>query len=136
MPDLVLTYSDFSISPNSPSGDLRAAVYTDVQGWMYFVNPSDYRVVEIQPSAIYSSPGPALSDDALRAKARKLAQTYVPGFANMESNLHYEEGRKGDMHFFRWEDRSSPIVHMPPLFQAGLRADGQLITYVNTLGLK
>ncbi len=127
-----LTFQETTIMINSPNADLLVGVYMDGLGGLYSVDPDSYKVVDIDPSPIRTMQGEPLALEQLRKIAEERAAEEVPGFGEIRESLSYEEGSKLDTFFFRWEAVSRDWKYNPPIFQVGIRADGELLTYTNT----
>jgi hypothetical protein len=131
--DADLTFQEMTIMINSPNADLLIGVYMDGLGGLYSVDPNSYKVVEIESSPIQTMQGEPLALEQLRKIAEERAAEEVAGFGEIRDSLSYEEGRKLDDFFFRWEADNREWKYTPPLFQVGIRVDGKLLTYMNTL---
>jgi DNA-binding CsgD family transcriptional regulator len=140
--NLRLQYQTIEPLANAPS--FQAAIYVDETGTRYGIEVSTGAFVQIEPNyptqpAIAESERKSL--DELRSAARQFAFTLSPRLAEMESELRYEEGCKGDICFFSWNVRNlegldlNKWLMMPPFLQVGLLADGQVATLINTLDL-
>ena len=132
-PELMLTFVETTLMINSPNADLVVAVLADDTGSEYSVDPATYRVVELAPVIYAISGGTRLTQADLRATAQAMAGRYLVGFSEIKDRLAYEEGAKGDNFFFRWEDPTISWTYNPPVFQVGLRVDGKLVSYLNTI---
>lgn len=140
-PDLILNFQAVQGTANAPGRS--AALYTDETGMEYYVDVETARVVEITPNFQSHPSIPAnekKSMDELRGTATQFASTNSPRLPELESVLLYEEGCKGDICFFRWDYRNkdwtgTDWIMMPPFLQVGVLADGQIVTYNNTLDL-
>jgi DNA-binding CsgD family transcriptional regulator len=140
-PGLNLTFQSISEVPNAPWRS--TALYTDGTGTRYYVDVDMARLAAIEPN-FPGHPNAAFTDeksmDELRGIARQFASTNSPRLADLEPLLLYEENCKGDICFFRWDYRNkdwsgTDWVMMPPFLQVGVLADGQIVTYNNTLDL-
>lgn len=140
-PDLILNFQAIQGIANALGRN--AAVYSDETGMEYSVDVETTRLVEVIPN-FQSHPNiPAAetkSMDELRGVARQFASTNSPRLADLESVLLYEENCKGDICFFRWDYRTkdwtgTDWMMMPPFLQVGVLANGQIVTYNNTLDL-
>ena len=124
---------------NSPSGDLKVAIYQDAQGRRYFLDPQSGRVVEIDARALLpgrSEEVQAESAQVLESLAGAYAQQLVPDFEARSASLAYEAGDKGDHYFFTWYGEINPGDMNRPFLQFGLHNDGMLFAYYNTLDLQ
>jgi hypothetical protein len=132
-PDLTLNFIDLETMVNSTNADIVVAVFEDGTGTRYSVDPRDYRVLQLAPIVYALSDAPRLTQAELRARAEAMAEHYLLGFNEIKDRLVYEEGAKGDNFFFRWEDPTLVWLYNPPIFQVGLRVDGELVAYLNTI---
>lgn len=60
----------------------------------------------------------------------------LPDFAARRSSLHpLEDHKDRELYFFRWDDFSQPAKEseLPPFVQVGIRADGTVVSFTNTL---
>lgn len=138
-PDLELTFVGILNLANAPWID--AAGYTDNTGTKYWVAIEGGRLAQIEPP--YAPEVPAMevkSIDEVRPIAEQFAQDNSPRYAQLKSELTYEEGNKGDIYFFTWSYRNkdwtgTDWMMMPPFLQIGFSADGKITTYINTLDL-
>ena len=114
--------------------DLSLTQY-DTSSRTYIVYSEAHVIIEINPKQI--PPGVAsLSTDELEAKARELINLFAPGLDL--SQLTPAGGSKIGTYFFRWEDRTKPVLddgRSYPFIQVGLNGDGELLNYYNTLPL-
>lgn len=131
-----LTFQELTLMINASNADRYVAVYQDGWGASYCVDPITYRVVQFDPSPIQRQmPGDPLSIEQLRRIAREVA-LYSPAFNQRESFLNYTEGIKGDVFFFNWTDPHAEWTYNPPRLQVGIRVDGELVSYMDTLGFE
>jgi hypothetical protein len=101
------------------------------------------RLVQIEPNFPSHPAVPAdktRSLDELRGIAEQFALTNSPRLAELKPVLQYEEGGKTVLYFFTWTYRAKDWSGtdwgmMPPFLQVGVLADGQVVTYINTLDL-
>ncbi len=129
-----LEFQEMTIMINSPNADLLVGVYMDGLGGLYSVDPNSYKVVQIDPSPIGTIQGEPLALEQLRKIAEERALEEVPDFGEIRDSLSYEEGNKLDtIFFFKWEAVNREWKYTPPKFQVGIRVDGKLLTYMNTL---
>lgn len=140
-PDLQLNFDSISGAANAPGRN--AALYADETGAKYYVDVETARLAQIEPN-FQSHPNipdnEKKSIDELRGIARQFTSTNSPRLAELESVLLYEEACKNDICFFRWDYRNkdwsgTDWIMMPPFLQVGVLADGQIVTYNNTLDL-
>ena len=139
LPELPLEFIEITGMLNSPDVDLQVALYTDVEGRRYSLDPRANQVVEIDARSTLSSiplDRPALAQADLRAIAKRMVETTTPDFAARAPSLVYEEGNKGDQYFFTWTNDTQATVHMRPFAQIGMHVTGELFAYYNTLSLK
>ena len=134
-PQLELTFQALERSPNA--SNYPAALFVDALGNSYYISPDTLQPVEFTivqtlqgaPGSLGSSQTP----DELRAAAEQLAQTHSTRFSKVKSALTYTEGIKGENNFFRWELPGTDAGRMPVMLQIGLRQDGSLFSYINSL---
>ncbi len=139
LPDLPIEYVEASTMINSPSGDLKVAIYRDSEGRKYLVDPESSQVVEIDARAVLPSISPdtlTVSQEELRAKAEKYVAETITDFDTLQVELSYEEGKKGDSYFFTWYGANLSGANNRPFAQIGLHRSGVLFAYYNTLMLK
>ena len=140
-PDLKMTFESVGSISNAPWQN--AAVYTDETGTKYYVDIETSRLAAIEPNFPSHPEVPTdqtISMDELRGVAKQFAMTNSPRLAELEIELLYEEGCKGDICFFRWDYRNkdwsgTDWSMMPPFLQVGILTNGQIVTYINTLDL-
>jgi len=114
--------------------DLSLTQY-DTSSRTYIVYSEAHVIIEIIPNQIPQGVT-SLSTDELEVKARALIALYDPG-VNL-SQLTPVPGSKIGTYFFRWEDRTKPVLDdgmSYPFIQVGLNGDGELLNYYNTLPL-
>lgn len=127
-----LAFVGYTIMINSPNADRQVAVYEDEIGARYFVDPSTNTLVQIEPSMLRYPTGDVISLDIIRQTAQDVALR-SPGYLGLGSTLQYEESQKNDVYFFVWIDNRPGWKYNPPKLQVGVREDGFIITYMNTL---
>lgn len=133
-PALQLEYRETTVLISSPNADVMVNLYQDGWGASYYLDQDHHQVVEFSFGYLFPPLGEILSLDELRAKAHELFGLQSPPNLFPVSDLLYEEGAKGEEnYFFRWQDAKPGWRYNPPIFQVGLRADGMLINYINTL---
>jgi len=101
----------------------------------YIVYSEAHVIIEIIPNQIPQGVT-SLSTDELEVKARALIALYDPGVDL--SKLTPVPGSKTGTYFFRWENRTKPVLDdgmSYPFIQVGLNGDGELLNYYNTLPL-
>jgi hypothetical protein len=130
--DLDLTYVELTLMINSPNADRQVAIFYDPVGTRYSVDPSTYVLTQIEPSGLRFQTSDPIPLDALREGAFALAED-SPGFSENAGSLRYEEGVKGELHFFVWVYQDAGWKFNSPQLQVGLLQDGTLYTYLNTL---
>lgn len=138
---LALTYR--STSPNPYKDDGRTIeIYVDARGNEYWVDPADDALVQVGPGAGMhqdarkTRPEARLTVPELRSRATALIETQIDGFTARRSSLHpLEDHKDKELYFFRWDDFSQPAKEseLPPFVQVGIRADGTVVSYTNTL---
>jgi hypothetical protein len=139
LPDQPLEFVKMSGMINSPSGNLRVALYRDSQGREFLVDPESNQVVEIDARSVLSkipSNAPALSDEELRSKVVGYFSAAIPDFDTLKSGWLYEEGIKGDNYFYTWYDEITPGAFNRPFAQIAIHKSGELFGFYNTLLIK
>jgi hypothetical protein len=114
--------------------DLSLTQY-DTSSRTYIVYSEAHVIIEIIPRQIPQGVT-SLSTDELEVKARALIALFAPGVDL--SQLTPAPGSKIGTYFFRWEDRTKPVLDdgmSYPFIQVGLNGDGELLNYYNTLPL-
>lgn len=106
---------------------------------------SSARLAAIEPNFVTHPEIPAgqmKSMGELRGIALQFARANSPRLAQLNKDLLYEEGCKGNICFFRWDTRKMDMdwsgtdwAMMPPFLQVGMLTNGQIVTYINTLDL-
>ncbi len=138
-PDMHLTFQGIQGLANAPW--INAALYADEMGATYWVAIDAGCLATIDPGLTSRVDVPAVdvkNMDDVRPIAEKFASVSSFRFDEMKNELLYEEGSKGDIYFFRWDSRNkdwsgTSWEMMPPFLQIGMSADGELVTYINTL---
>jgi hypothetical protein len=72
----------------------------------------------------------------LRALAIEQIEALIPYFAVIKRTLHpLEDNLQKNLFFYRFDDYSRPMGddEMPPFVQISLRADGEVVSFTNTL---
>jgi hypothetical protein len=114
--------------------DLSLTQY-DTSSRTYIVYSEVHAIIEIIPNQIPQGVT-NLSTGALEVKARALIALLAPGVDL--SQLMPVPGSKIGTYFFRWENRTKPVLDdgmSYPFIQVGLNGDGELLNYYNTLPL-
>ena len=133
-PGMQIEFHETTVMINSPAADVMVDVYHDGWGSSYSVDPNLREVVEFTSASLLPSLGEPLSQAELRAIAEGVFDKYVPAKSGSEADFAYEEGFKSqENYFFRWQDVVVEWLYNPPIFQVGLRSDGLLISFINTL---
>lgn len=142
-PDLQLTFD--SIQQLANAGARSAAMYVDDAGQKYYIDLQTGSLAAIEPSPGLKAEVPASqakSMDELRSIASRFAQANSARLGELIASLVYDEGCKGSLCFFRWDTRNLPIdwsgtewIMMPPFLQVGVRTDGMIFSYNNSLDL-
>lgn len=132
-----------AVAVNPYASDARTMeIYEDEDGYEYWIDPRDDRLVQTAPAARQpASPHQTRPEDRLpvaelRSLALQLIEKSVPGFGSRLSCYHpLEDNRNREIYFFRFDDFSAPIPEseLPPFIQVGLRADGRLVSFTDTL---
>ena len=102
---------------------------------IYIVYSATHTIVEIVPKQMPQEVTTS-STDALEVKARALIALFAPG-VNL-NQLTPAPGSKIGTYFFRWEDRTKPLLDdgmSYPFIQIGLNGNRELLNYYNTLPL-
>lgn len=107
----------------------------------YFTVYSDHhQIIEIIPKVSPLTDElplvPNFSIDTLEQQARELIALLAPD-TNLDG-LTFVPGEKIRTHFFRWEDRTKPLLDdgmSYPFVQVGFNENGELLNYINTLSL-
>ncbi len=133
-PDLQLSFQEVTVDPNA---NLRKAiVFIDSQGTQYWVDFLTNDVLEFTLTSFPEVDRTQLKDQQeLRVIAENFALQHSVIFARLRDELRYEEGNKGDIYFFRWENRNVKWQTMPPLLQIGVNTNGKIVSYINTLDI-
>lgn len=140
-PAFAPTYRSTSPNPYKSDGSM-IETYVDDRGTEYWIDLSDDALVQVGPGtgmhqdARKTRPEDRLPIFELRARAIAIASEQLPGFARRRSSLHPLEDHKNKaVYFFRWDDFSQPAKEseMPPFIQVGIRADGEVVSFTNTL---
>jgi len=137
VPDLALNFQAMADSLNAPE-PLRVAIFADQYGSQFQVELTSWRVVEadMSPYVDATAGSRPLTPAELRGRAENLLTANTPTYAAIRDRLSYEEGVKGDIHFFSWDDLAyQGWQFMPPMARLGLMPDGRLVTYINSLFL-
>ena len=134
-PELELAIQGVESSPNA--SNYPAVVFIDAQGNRYYISQDTLRPIEFTiDRPIQETPGEAKPPDELRAIAFQLAQDHSSRFIELQEKLAYSEGNKSDENsFFRWELPGSNVGGMPAILQIGLKQDGTLFGYLNSIDL-
>jgi hypothetical protein len=137
-PELVVTYLATAQNPYRDSADID--IYDDTHGFEYWVDPANGRLVHAGPRAGVPSIPVACEESArlgvgkLREIATAIVTAQVPDFPERLAGFHpYEDNRRNQIFFFRWEERGVHEFDLPPFLQVGLHADGALACFTNTL---
>lgn len=138
-PGLKVDYVATAANPyRADSADLD--IYDDEHGFEYWLDPADARLLQAAPragfrdSAHAARPGQPKPVPALRELALATAEKLRPGFGDRLSGFHpYEDNRRGQLFFFRWETPCADENELPPFLQVGLYADGELACLTDTL---
>lgn len=132
-PDLTLAYQSITQSPNASNHP--AALLVDTLGNSYYVSLDTFQPIEFtlgQP--VHLSQGGSMTVEELRATAEQLASRQSTRFDRVKEWLIYSEGDKsGENFFFRWVMPDTDVGGMPATLQFGLRQDGSLFSYLNSL---
>lgn len=131
--DLELKFNTLERSPNASNH--IAILFFDSLGNRYYVNQDTLQPLEFtveQP--IQKTQGSSKTSDELRAVAQEIAKTHSKKWDALKDKLTYTEGNKGgENSFFRWEMPGTDVGGMPAILQIGLKQDGSLFAYINSL---
>lgn len=130
-PTLELAIKGLDRSPNATN--YQSVLFVDSEGNNYYIHPETLQPVEFNLGGPQKTSGSAKTPDELRAIAEEIAKTHSIRFEDLKDNLTYREGNKGENHFFRWEMPDTDVGDMPALLQVGLKQDGSLFSYINSL---
>jgi len=140
-PGIVAVYQETQLNPYL-NGTVDMAIFIDGSGYEYWTYPETGKLIQAAPAAhvpprSYAvAPEARLSVAELRLMAIETVSGQVPGFVSRRPNLHpLEDNRNREVYFFRWDDSSVhvPESELPPFVQIGLRADGALVSFTNTI---
>jgi len=132
-------------NPYDEDGERTMDIYRDADGFEYWFDTVGGTLLQAGLSEDSDPPPQQIGQEArlsvgeLRERAVATAERMIPGFAKTLSSLHpLEANDRKTIYFFRWEDLSEPLseTELPPFVQIGLRADGGLAGYTDTLSLK
>jgi len=138
-PDLQLTFQRISGLANAQG--IITAIYEDDAGTRYSVAIDKNILAAIEPEFRPDIPAAEVKPiEIIRLAAEKFAVNHSPRYAEMKSELLFEEGGKGDIYFFTWRFQNkdwsgTSWAMMPPFLQIGMSTDGKIVTYINTLDL-
>ena len=136
LPELPLEFIKTTGMINSPSGNLKVALYQDPDGRKFYFDPETNQVVEIDARSILSdipTNTASMSEKDLKVRAVEYITAIIPDFESLHKNWMYEEGNKGDYYFFTWYSEIEPGAMNRPFAQIGLHKSGVLFAYYNTL---
>jgi hypothetical protein len=75
-----------------------------------------------------------LAVSALRERASALVTRMMPDFTERKASMHpFEDNRRNQIFFFRWEEAGAFEFDLPPFIQVGIHADGTLACYTDTV---
>lgn len=135
------TYRSTSPNPYKDGGH-AIETYVDDHGNEYWIDPADDTLVQVGPGAGMHSAArktraeTRLAVPELRTIAVGVVTEQVPDFTSRRSTLHpLEDHKDRELYFFRWDDFSQPAKEseLPPFVQVGIRADGTVVSFTNTL---
>jgi len=139
--DLTVNYGSTAADPYKDDGS-TIEIYVDDESYEYWFDPAHGVLVQMGPRAGSDTQAHKIGPEGrlpvadLRAQAVALIEAAVPGFAARRNSLHpLEDNKDRQIYFFRWDDFSAPLKdsQLPPFVQVGLRADGRLASFTNTL---
>lgn len=137
LPKTSLEFVEMTTDPNSPA-PIQVAVYQDVDGRRFSVDPITNQVIEMDARALLDKISPlasVLTGDQVRAKALKLINAAIPNFESLQSKWAYEEGGKIDNYFYTWYGEMAPGASNRPRIQIAIHRTGLVFGYYNTLML-
>src|SRR5690606_13001894 len=107
----------------------------DEMGNSYYISQETLRPIEFTLQRPYTAENAApKTPEALREAAEQIARTHSTQFETLRDSLYYSEGAKsGENFFFRWEMRGTDMGGMPAFLQIGLKQDGTLFSYINSI---
>lgn len=138
---LSVHFTEVALNPYL-NGVRTMEIYEDDNGYEYWVDPRDDRLIQAapaasQPPASYQvGPEVRLPIAELRRMAIETIAANLPGFRERISTYHpLEDNRNREVYFFRFDDpgQAVPESELPPFVQIGLRADGQLVSFTDTM---
>jgi len=114
--------------------DIKLTTY-ETATRIYNVYSQIHQIIEILPKQLPpAATSSSISD--LKKTAREMIAKFSPG-ENLDK-LTSADGAKDGTYFFRWEDRTKPLLDDGmnyPFIQVGLNGKGELLNYYNTLPL-
>ncbi|MGA2503412.1 MAG: hypothetical protein ABSG01_04910 [Anaerolineales bacterium] len=137
LPKTPLEFVEMTTDANSPA-TMLVAVYQDMDGRRFSVDPVTYQVVEMDARALLAKVSPlatVLSEEQIRTKALRLIAAAIPDFATLQTNWAYEEGGKIDNYFFNWYGEMAAGEFNRPFAQIAIYKTGLVFGYYNTLML-
>jgi hypothetical protein len=140
-PTLTVDFVTVALNPYAHDGRTMD-IYEDDQRFEYWLEKPYDRLIQAAPAAHQPAPTHKVRPEnrlpvsELRQLAYRLIAREVPDFDDRRSQLHpLEDNRQRRIYFFRFDDFGEPVPEseLPPFVQVGLRADGQLVSFTNTL---
>ena len=137
--DLVLQFGGITPLANAPG--FSAAFYRDEAGSTYYVELESNALVMVNPGQLTDVPAiEVIPLEEAHLLAEEFARQISPRFTEMQASLSFTKSGKGDMYFFDWRSSfedwaGTSWEFMPPFLQVGMLADGQIVTFINTLEL-
>lgn len=138
---LTVRFSEIALNPYL-NGIRTMEIYEDENGYEYWVDPRNDRLIQAAPaagqpaSAYQVRPEDRLPVAELRRIAIDTIKSNFPEFPDHVSAYHpLEDNRNREVYFFRFDDPCRPVPEseLPPFVQVGLRADGKLVSFTDTM---
>ena len=139
--NLAVEFNSSAANPYTVDNQVRIEQYRDSKGFVYLVNPTTNKVVQMGPgpdSKIQFAVTPRLSTDDLRSKAEAFLEEKVEGFDQLKAIYSSREMSKpGNVSYaFRWEAKSVPKgEEMAPFVQVVLSPAGDVMSFNDTRSL-
>jgi hypothetical protein len=139
--NLAVEFDSTASNPYTANDAVRIEQYRDAKGFMYLVNPSTNKVIQMGPgpgSKIEFAATPKLTLEELRSKAESFLAGKVEDFDTVKAGFSYREMSKpGNMSYaFRWEAKSIPAdEELKPFVQVVLSPAGEVMSFNDTRSL-
>ncbi len=133
VPELMLAVQSAENSPNAIN--IPAVVFVDELGNSYHISQQTLKPVEFTLQRPYHAENSTpKTPEELLAAAQQIAKTHSTRFETLQDKLKYIEGAKNAGNFFyRWEMPGTDMGGMPAILQIGLKQDGTLFSYLNSI---